>query len=96
MRGPHDRIEHATRARPDGSFAPALDGRDPREDAALDVQVVWHHDAAEYMPMEPKPADIWSRWKFSATAPSEEESQVVVPAPRHHHQIDHRSELWFD
>ena len=67
MRGPRDRIEYNTRARPDGTFSPALDGRDPADDADLEVQVVWHHDAAEYMPLKMKNVDagMWEEWSFS-------------------------------
>ena len=52
-RGPRDRLEYNTRARPDGTFAPAMDGRDPASEADHEVQLVWHHDAAEYMPCVP-------------------------------------------
>jgi hypothetical protein len=44
--GARDRLEYNTRARPDGSFAPAMDGRDPASEGEDEVQVVWHHDAA--------------------------------------------------
>ena len=35
------------------------------------AQVVWHHDAAEYMPYQPRPADMWERWAFSAQPPAD-------------------------
>ena len=47
--GARDRLEYNTRARPDGSFAPAMDGRDPASEGEDEVQVVWHHDAAVIM-----------------------------------------------
>ena len=40
----------------DGSFAPALDGRDPASEADHEVQLIHHHDAAEYLgPAVPRP-----------------------------------------
>jgi hypothetical protein len=68
------------RARPDGTFAPAADGRSPAEQAEDRVEVMWNMDAAEYMvPYRPRPADMWDRWSFSADAP--ERADVVIEAP---------------
>ena len=40
-RGARDRSEYMTRCRPDGTFAAAMDGRDPADDGELEVSVVW-------------------------------------------------------
>ena len=49
----------------DGSFAPALDGRDPASEADHEVQLIHHHDAAEYLgPAVPRPDDMWQNWLF--------------------------------
>ncbi len=50
---------------PDGSFAPALDGRDPASEAEHEVQLIHHHDAAEYLgPAVPRPENMWQNWLF--------------------------------
>ena len=52
--------------RPDRTFPPALDGRDPEMEGDELAEVIWHHDAAEYFPYEPRSADMWARWNLSA------------------------------
>ena len=56
----------------DGSFAPAMDGRDPASEANHEVQLIHHHDAAEYLgPVAiPRPDEMWQNWAFS-TDPDE-------------------------
>jgi hypothetical protein len=45
---------------------------------------VWHHDAAEYMPLYSKPDDMWLRWKFDkddaaiGTVADDDEDEVMV------------------
>lgn len=78
------------RARADGTFAPAADGRTPDEQASDRVEVMWNMDAAEYMPYRPRPPDMWSRWSFSAKAPTV--ANVVIEQPwweRHGISIPH-------
>ena len=64
--------------RPDRSFAPARDGREAEAEAEILAEVIWHHDTAEYMPYEPRPHDMWSRWNLAAEAPAE--ADVVIEA----------------
>ena len=64
--------------KPDGSFAPALDGRDPESEGDNLAELIWHIDAAEYFPFEPRPADMWSRWNF---APGDAAEPDVVEEP---------------
>lgn len=82
-RGPHDMPEYNTRVRPDGTFPAAIDGRAPEEEAEAEVELVWHHDAAEYMPqpVEPKPADIWQRWRFTEVSIEPMDCNVVDEQP---------------
>lgn len=77
-RGPRDSLEYNTRVRPDGTFPPAMDGRDPADEAEHDVESIWHHDAAEYMPIYPKPEDMWERWRFEVEG---RECDAVVEEP---------------
>ena len=86
-RGPRDRVEYNTRARPDGFFAPAMDGREPADEAEDEVQLVWHHDAAEYWPYEPRPGDMWDRWAFEQ-APDAAPDIVVEESWWERHKID--------
>jgi len=68
-----------------------MDGRKPEDEAENDVECVWHHDAAEYMPLYSKPDDMWLRWKFDKddaaigtvadAADDEDEVMVVDEAP---------------
>ena len=85
--GPRDRLEYNTRARPDGFFAPAMDGRDPADEAEDEVQLVWHHDAAEYWPYEPRPGDMWDRWAFEQ-APDAAPEIVVEESWWERHKIE--------
>eukprot|EP01052_Picozoa_sp_SAG31_P022558 SAG31_NODE_1799_length_7241_cov_11.407029_3_plen_89_part_00 len=51
---------------------------------------VWHHDAAEYMPYQPRPTDMWSRWNFAKKAPSE--ATIAIEDPwwvRHNVKLPH-------
>ena len=86
-RGPRDRVEYNTRARPGGFFAPAMDGREPADEAEDEVQLVWHHDAAEYWPYEPRPGDMWDRWAFEQ-APDAAPEIVVEESWWERHKID--------
>ena len=57
--------------RPDGSFAPAEDGRDPAEEAEHEVQLIHHHDAAEFLGSvpPPRPDNMWQNWRFEMESP---------------------------
>eukprot|EP01045_Picozoa_sp_COSAG04_P003611 COSAG04_NODE_148_length_22826_cov_11.360026_6_plen_186_part_00 len=64
----------------DGSFAPALDGRDPASEADHEVQLIHHHDAAEYLgPAVPRPDDMWQNWVFDPSPDTPPE--IVVEEP---------------
>jgi hypothetical protein len=81
-----DRRPEPGRVRPDGSFPRSTDGRNPADEAELEVEAIWHHDAAEYMPVYEKPADMWARWSFAAEA---RPCDAVVEAPWwERHSID--------
>ena len=65
VRGFTVRLEEQVQA--DGSFAPAMDGRDPASEAEHEVQLIHHHDAAEYLGSVavPRPDNIWQNWAFN-------------------------------
>ena len=64
----------------DGSFAPALDGRDPASEADHEVQLIHHHDAAEYLgPAVPRPDDMWQNWLFDPR--DDTPPEIVVEEP---------------
>ena len=49
----------------DGSWPRAMDGRDPASEADHEVQLIHHHDAAEYLgPAVRRPDDMWQNWSF--------------------------------
>lgn len=81
-----DKRPELGRVRPDGSFPPSVDGRNPAGEADLEAEAIWHHDAAEYMPVYEKPANMWARWSFAAEArPCD---AVVEPPWWERHGID--------
>jgi hypothetical protein len=65
----------------DGSFAPPLDGRDPASEAEHEVQLIQHHDAAEYLgqPAVPRPDDMWENWLFDPRDDAPPEITVEEP-----------------
>ena len=43
------------------------------------MEIIWHHDAAEYMPARPKSSYMWEGWRFKEEGG--EELDVVEEAP---------------
>ena len=77
----HQEQLYSCMVRADGSFMPAEDGRDPADEADDEVQLIHHHDAAEYLgpvPL-PRPDDMWQNWRFNRQA--NETSAIVWEEP---------------